>query len=77
MIYVLSISLIRFYFQIQPISAGEGKCLCKMKVEKEHVNAYDTLHGGMTASIVDAISTVALVSTEPHDPGVSVELSVS
>lgn len=41
------------------------------------MNAYDTLHGGMTAAIVDSISTVALVSTEPHKPGVSVDLSVS
>ncbi|KAF6032094.1 ACOT13 [Bugula neritina] len=59
------------------ISAGEGTCKCKMVVEEHHVNKMKTLHGGMTATLVDSVSTMALVCTEPYLPGVSVDLSVS
>lgn len=64
-------------FQVELVSAGEGRCLCKLKVGEEHTNPGGTLHGGMTASMVDTISTMALLTTEPHAPGVSVDLSVS
>ena len=48
-----------------------------MKVSEEHTNLGGTLHGGMTATMVDTISTFALLTTEPYKPGVSVDLSVS
>lgn len=48
---------------------------CELTVEKEHSNSGGTLHGGMTATIVDTISTLAIVSNE-CPPGVSTDLNV-
>ncbi|XP_067936301.1 acyl-coenzyme A thioesterase 13-like [Watersipora subatra] len=63
--------------KVELVSAGNGSCVCKMKVGEEHTNLGGTLHGGMTATLVDTVSTVALLTSEPYKPGVSVELSVS
>lgn len=51
--------------------------MAKFKVAEEHTNRYGTLHGGMTATIVDNVSSMALIATEPYESGVSVDLSVS
>ncbi|XP_029799789.1 acyl-coenzyme A thioesterase 13 isoform X3 [Suricata suricatta] len=59
------------------VSAGPGKVICEMKVGNEHSNNYGTLHGGMTATLVDNISTLALVSTERGLPGVSVDMNIT
>jgi len=56
-----------------------------MVVEKQHTNGYGTLHGGFTASIVDMISSMAVL-THPKivdsidsipNSGVSVDIHVS
>ena len=59
------------------MSGGEGRCLCEMTVEEDHQNRGGTLHGGLTATLVDSVSTVALMTTGKGNPGVSVDLSVS
>ncbi|KAJ8033915.1 Acyl-coenzyme A thioesterase 13 [Holothuria leucospilota] len=48
-----------------------------MKVQKEHTNQANTMHGGLTSSLVDALTTLALMTTENGTPGVSVNLAVS
>ncbi len=67
------------------ISAADGKCDIELKVETEHTNIYGTLHGGLTATLVDIISGFALM-THPKlahklktfpDSGVSVDLHMS
>jgi len=63
--------------QVKLLSAGDGRAKCEFTVQPEHTNMGGTLHGGYTATIVDVVSTMALLSTEPFKPGVSVELSVS
>ena len=65
------------FFQVRVISGGNGRCVCEMTVEEEHQNRGGTLHGGLTATLVDQISTTALLTNENTGPGVSVELSVS
>lgn len=42
----------------------------------EHLNSGGGLHGGFTASLVDMLTTAALMSKDSH-PGVSVDLKVS
>lgn len=59
------------------VSAGNGRCLAKVKIEKEHTNRAGTMHGGFTATLVDAISTLALMTTEKGTPGVSVNINMS
>lgn len=59
------------------VSGGGGSCTCEMHIEEEHQNRGGTLHGGMTCTLVDAVSTWALLGTEEPVAGVSVDLSVS
>ncbi|XP_061167802.1 acyl-coenzyme A thioesterase 13-like [Saccostrea echinata] len=62
---------------IRVVSGGEGKCICEMKIKEEHQNAGGTLHGDVTATLVDAVSTWALMTSQRQVPGVSVDLNVS
>ena len=59
------------------IEAGGGRCICELKVGEEHQNRGGMLHGGMTATLVDVVSTAALMSNDNTGPGVSVDLTVS
>ena len=58
------------------MSASKGQCVCEITVEESHLNGFDTLHGGMTATLVDNVSTLAILSNESH-PGVSVDMNIS
>ncbi|NXV74047.1 ACO13 thioesterase, partial [Atlantisia rogersi] len=59
------------------LSATPGKVVCEMKVEEEHTNRGGTLHGGLTATLVDVVSTTALLYTERAVPGVSVDMNIT
>ncbi|XP_038190847.1 acyl-coenzyme A thioesterase 13 [Arvicola amphibius] len=59
------------------VSAAPDKVICEMKVEEEHTNKFGTLHGGLTATLVDSISTMALMGTERGLPGVSVDMNIT
>ena len=59
------------------VSGGGGKCQCEMTVTEDHLNRGGTLHGGMSATLVDVVSTMALMTTGEGNPGVSVDLSVA
>ena len=59
------------------IEAGGGRCICELKVGEEHQNRGGMLHGGMTAILVDVVSTAALMSNDNTGPGVSVDLTIS
>ncbi|KAI8478981.1 Acyl-coenzyme A thioesterase 13 [Branchiostoma belcheri] len=63
--------------KVQVVSAEPGKCVFEMKVAEEHLNLPGTLHGGLTATLVDGLTTYALLSMEGGKPGVSVDLHVS
>ncbi|XP_073839623.1 acyl-coenzyme A thioesterase 13-like [Musca autumnalis] len=55
---------------------GEGRCVGEFTVSRTHLNAGGGLHGGFTATMIDNVTTYALMSTDAH-PGVSVDLHVS
>uniref|UniRef100_A0A8C8T026 Acyl-coenzyme A thioesterase 13 n=2 Tax=Peromyscus maniculatus bairdii TaxID=230844 RepID=A0A8C8T026_PERMB len=59
------------------VSAAPEKVVCEMKVEEQHANKFGTLHGGLTATLIDSISTVALMCTERGAPGVSVDMNIT
>ncbi|XP_042724755.1 acyl-coenzyme A thioesterase 13 [Lagopus leucura] len=63
--------------KVELLSASPGKVVCELKVEEEHTNKHGTLHGGLTATLVDVISTVALMYTERGVPGVSVDINIT
>ncbi|XP_051025309.1 acyl-coenzyme A thioesterase 13 [Acomys russatus] len=59
------------------VSAAPEKIICELKVEEQHANKLGTLHGGLTATLVDSISTMALMCTERGLPGVSVDMNIT
>ncbi|CAG5123171.1 unnamed protein product [Candidula unifasciata] len=63
--------------QLKVVSGGDGSCVCEIKVSPSMLNAAGTLHGGVTASLVDAVSTYALTTTGSGRPGSSIDLNVS
>ncbi|MCJ8746208.1 hypothetical protein PDJAM_G00139110 [Pangasius djambal] len=67
----------RVLSKVELVSASPGKVVCQMKVEEEHTNRGGTLHGGLTATLVDVISTAALIYTERGAPGVSVDMNIT
>ncbi|KAF5925096.1 acyl-coenzyme A thioesterase 13 [Diceros bicornis minor] len=67
----------RLLQKITVVSATPGKVICEMKVEEAHTNKMGTLHGGMIATLVDNISTMALLFTERGVPGVSVDMNIA
>uniref|UniRef100_A0A8C4Z7S9 Acyl-coenzyme A thioesterase 13 n=1 Tax=Gadus morhua TaxID=8049 RepID=A0A8C4Z7S9_GADMO len=62
---------------VNVLSASPGKVVCEMKVEEEHTNRGGTLHGGLTATLVDIISTTAIMYSERGSPGVSVDMNIT
>lgn len=62
-----------------------GNCTLYLKVEQEHTNVFGTLHGGLTATITDAVSFFALEShpkflassRPPFSSGVTSNLRIS
>ncbi|XP_076064897.1 acyl-coenzyme A thioesterase 13-like [Oratosquilla oratoria] len=63
--------------KVRIISGGGGKCVAELKIEKEHQNRGGTLHGGLVATLVDTITSIALMTSEKQVLGTSVDLSVS
>lgn len=67
----------RVWDKVTLVSAAPGKVVCEMKIEEEHTNRMGTLHGGLTATLVDSISTMALLCTEMGMPGVSIDMNIT
>lgn len=63
--------------QVKVVSAAQGKVVCELRVEEEHTNRGGTLHGGLTATLVDIISTTAIMCSDRGAPGVSVDMNIT
>ncbi|KAJ3609559.1 hypothetical protein NHX12_024079 [Muraenolepis orangiensis] len=63
--------------KLNVLAASPGKVVCEMKVEEEHTNRGGTLHGGLTATLIDIISTTAIMYSERGSPGVSVDMNIT
>lgn len=59
------------------IEAANGRCVCELKLAEEHQNRGGMMHGGMTSTLVDCVSTSALMTNDDTPPGVSVDLNIS
>ena len=56
-------------------SVADGRVECAFTVTHETANNFGTLHGGFTATLVDVVGTMALLSRDAGRPGVSIEMS--
>ncbi|XP_061676936.1 acyl-coenzyme A thioesterase 13 [Syngnathoides biaculeatus] len=63
--------------KVEVVAAEPGKVVCEMTVAEEHTNGFGTLHGGLTATLVDVISTMAIMYSERRAPGVSVDMNIT
>ncbi|XP_021933030.1 acyl-coenzyme A thioesterase 13-like isoform X2 [Zootermopsis nevadensis] len=63
-------------WQVKIVSGGEGRFRAELVIEPEHQNKFGTLHGGLTATLVDSLSTAALISHKVGVPGVTVDLHI-
>ncbi|KAH8373984.1 hypothetical protein KR200_006851 [Drosophila serrata] len=61
---------------IKLTEGGDGHCLGEFTVQKEHLNRDGVMHGGLTGTIVDNVTSYAMISKGKH-PGVTANLSVS
>lgn len=73
---------IPFFLLLQAkfVSGGPGKATVSFVPQEEHLNKFGTLHGGMTASFVDAVTTIALIDHTDEfysKLGVSTNLAVT
>ena len=67
-------------FQCELLEGDAGRCVMLYKVQEDHVNKYGTLHGGMGATLVDCVTTFALIDKPDMDPkrlGVSVDMNIT
>lgn len=67
----------RVLSKVDILSASPGKVVCEMRVEEEDTNRGGTLHGGLTATLVDVVSTLAIMYSERGAPGVSVDMNIT
>ncbi|CAI5690739.1 acyl-coenzyme A thioesterase 13 [Oreochromis aureus] len=67
----------RVLSKVDILSASPGKVVCEMRVDEEHTNRGGTLHGGLTATLVDVVSTMAIMYSERGAPGVSVDMNIT
>ena len=65
------------YFQLQVVSAGDGKMIAELVIQPEHTNVFGTLHGGCTATLVDVCTSIAMATHPKPGNGVSVNLNIS
>ncbi|CAK9008615.1 unnamed protein product [Durusdinium trenchii] len=59
------------------VKVEDGHVECQIPITEALQNSYGTLHGGCTATIVDVLGTMALLTKDATRPGVSVEMSQS
>ncbi|GMS83454.1 hypothetical protein PENTCL1PPCAC_5629, partial [Pristionchus entomophagus] len=59
------------------LKADEGKVSVEFEVDDRMTNHFGTLHGGCSATMVDVVTTGALLATPRGMPGVSVDLHMT
>ncbi|EFA86399.1 hypothetical protein PPL_00191 [Heterostelium album PN500] len=67
------------YLKMESIDHEKNSIIMSMTVPQELCNVLSTLHGGAMATLVDIVSSIAIISTDPSNmpPSVSVDLSIS
>ena len=77
LITVCSLSCLHWqYYQVEVVAASHGKCRCEVTLDESHLNRGGSLHGGFTATLVDSVSTVAVMCAD-KPPGVSVDMNIT
>lgn len=61
------------------LKLGDGVCQAELRIEEEDTNPLQTLHGAYMSTLVDTLSTIAVMTHErcPVGPNLSVNLNLS
>ena len=62
--------------QLDIVDSSRGRVLFELIVDQEHLNRGGTMHGGLTATLVDETTTMAIMMAE-KPPGVTVDMSIT
>ena len=66
-----------FLSELQWISAAHGRIVARLRLQPVHLNSKGTLHGSVSATIVDWAGGMAIASTGLHKTGVSTDIHIS
>ncbi|KNE66393.1 hypothetical protein AMAG_11535 [Allomyces macrogynus ATCC 38327] len=55
----------------------QGVLVAEIEVEERHANAYGNVHGGVLATLIDIVSSFAVIESGHPTSGVSADLSTS
>ncbi|KAH8909231.1 Thioesterase/thiol ester dehydrase-isomerase [Coniochaeta sp. PMI_546] len=63
--------------ELQWVSASHGRIVVRLTLQPVHLNSKRTLHGSVSATIVDWAGGMAIASTGLHKTGVSTDIHIS
>ncbi|XP_069701581.1 acyl-coenzyme A thioesterase 13-like [Periplaneta americana] len=63
--------------KVKILNAGEGRLHAELVLGSEHHNPMGTLHGGLTATLVDALPTLSFMTHQGGVMGPTVNLNIS
>ncbi|KAF2882249.1 hypothetical protein ILUMI_23917 [Ignelater luminosus] len=65
--------------KVKVVSVGDGNCVAELKIDNEHANSMNILHGGFSAMLVDVITSFGLLTIEQYYmiPSVTVDLHLT
>lgn len=66
-----------FFTDIEVISAKKGSMIARLPVGSNHINSKHTLHGSVSATIVDWAGGMAIASTGLEQTGFSTDIHVT
>lgn len=66
-----------FFSNIKIVSASVGTVIARLTVESNHINSKDTLHGSVSATIVDWAGGLAIATHGIEKTGVSTDIHVT
>lgn len=62
---------------LKVVSAEKDECVLRLPIEFMHTNRFQSVHGGILATLVDLGGSLAISTTGLFQTGVSVEISTS
>ncbi|XP_069702667.1 acyl-coenzyme A thioesterase 13-like [Periplaneta americana] len=75
--FVSSKGFERVMEKVKILNAGEGRLQAELVLGPEHQNTKGTLHGGLTATLVDILPTAAFMTRQNGVIGTTVNLDIS
>ena len=63
--------------EVEWVSAAHGRIVARLRLQPVHLNSKGTLHGSVSATIVDWAGGMAIASTGLHKTGVSTDIHIS